>query len=75
MNEQVKKIIGEILDVDAAGIADDALIVDDLGADSIAVMEIVMELESAYGFEVPTDAIPSLKTVNDIIAYINANQA
>lgn len=70
MRERVKEIIGEILDVNVNDINDDSLILDELGADSIAVMEIVMELETEYDMEVDTEQIPNLKTVNDIVAYL-----
>ncbi|MFV0255061.1 MAG: acyl carrier protein [Erysipelotrichaceae bacterium] len=72
MNNKIKEIIAEILDVEVSTIADDASILDDLGADSIAVMEIVMELEGEYGVEVPTEDVLNLKTVNDIVAYIES---
>lgn len=72
MKDKIKEIVSEILDVEVENIADDALILDDLGADSIAVMEIVMELEGEYDVEVPTEDILNLKTVNDIFAYIEA---
>ncbi|QIK69713.1 acyl carrier protein [Erysipelothrix sp. HDW6C] len=74
MNDKIKNIVAEILDIEAGTIAEDASILDDLGADSIAVMEIVMELEGEYGVEVPTEDILTLKTVNDIVAYIEAKQ-
>lgn len=74
MNEKIKEIVAEILDIEVATIAEDASILDDLGADSIAVMEIVMELEGEYGVEVPTEDILTLKTVNDIVAYIESKQ-
>lgn len=73
MIENIKKIVAEILEVDVADVKEDALILDDLGADSIAVMEIVMELEETLGVEVPTDDILELKTVGDIVAYIEKN--
>lgn len=73
MKTKVTEIVMEILDVE--DVKDDALIVDDLGADSIAVMEIVMELEGEYGVEVPTEDILNLKSVNDIVAYIENKQA
>lgn len=72
MKDKIKEIVSEILDIEVENIADDALILDDLGADSIAVMEIVMELEGEYDVEVPTEDILNLKTVNDIVAYIEA---
>lgn len=74
MNDKVRQIVAEVLDVEVGTVSDTALILDDLGADSIAVMEVVMELEGEYGFEVPTEDIVGLKTVNDIVAYIEARQ-
>lgn len=74
MNDKVRQIVAEVLDVEVSTVSDTALILDDLGADSIAVMEVVMELEGEYGFEVPTEDIVGLKTVNDIVAYIEARQ-
>lgn len=75
MKETVNNIVAEILEIEAAGIDENALIIDDLGADSIAVMEIVMELETEFDFEVPTEDALNLKTVADIVAYIQAKQS
>ena len=74
MLDKIKNIVVEQLMVDADQVTEDASFVDDLGADSIAVMEIVMELEGEYGVEVPTEDILTLKTVNDIVAYIESKQ-
>lgn len=71
MNTKIKEIIAEILDLNAEEISDDASILDDLGADSIAIMEIVMEIEEAFDIEIDTDEIPKLKSVNDIVNFIN----
>lgn len=73
MNDTVKKIVADILEVELESVTEDASIIDDLGADSIAVMEIVMELEEELDVEVPTDDILELKTVGDIIEYISKN--
>lgn len=70
MNNKIKEIIGEILDLEVSEIGEDANILDDLGADSIAVMEIVMELESEFDLEIDTEDIPNFKTINDIVAFI-----
>ena len=75
MNEKVKEIVAEMLDLEATEIKDDAKIIDDLGADSIAVMEIVMELESEYDVEVPTEDILELLTVADIVNYVETKLA
>jgi len=72
MNDKIKGIIGEILDLEVSEIKDDASILDDLGADSIAVMEIVMELESEFDLEINTEEIPNFKTVNDIAKFIES---
>lgn len=71
MENKIKGIIAEILGVEESGINNDASILDDLGADSIAIMEIVMELEEEFDIEVATEEIPKLKSVNDIVAFIN----
>lgn len=75
MKSTVTNIVAEILELEADNITETALIIDDLGADSIAVMEIVMELESEYDFEVPTEDAVNLKTVADIVTYIEAQQS
>lgn len=74
MNEKVVEIVAEILDLEVSEVEESAKIIDDLGADSIAVMEIVMELEEEYDVEVPTEDILELVTVADIIAYVKAKQ-
>lgn len=71
MKEKIKEIIAEILDLEVDAIGDEASILDELGADSIAIMEIVMELEEAFDIEVDTEEIPNLKSVNDIVNFIN----
>ncbi len=74
MENKVLDIVAEILDLEASEIKKDALILDDLGADSIAVMEIVMELEDEFDIEVSTDDILTLTTVSEILTYIENNQ-
>lgn len=75
MKETVNNIVAEILEIEAADILETAFIIEDLGADSIAVMEIVMELESEFDFEVPTEDALKLKTVADIVTYIESKQS
>lgn len=75
MLDKVKEIISEILEVEVSEIAPESNILDDLGADSIAVMELVMELESEYDIEVATEDIPTLKTVNDVVVYLEQKKA
>lgn len=71
MKEKVIEIIKDILDVEEVN--ENANIMDDLGADSIAVMEIVMELESEFDIEIDTEQIPNFKTVNDIVSFLENN--
>lgn len=73
MKDKVIKIVAEVLDIEVEDINLDSNIMDDLDADSIAVMEIVMELEEKLEVEVPTEAILELKTVGDIVEYIEIN--
>lgn len=72
METKVIEILAEVLGLETSEVAVDANILDDLGADSLAVMEIVMALETEFNFEVPEEDIPTLKTVNDIVAYIES---
>lgn len=72
MTEKIKEIVAEILELEVDAIDGELSILDDLGADSIAVMEIVMELEGEFDVEVPTEDIINLKSVNDIIAYVES---
>ena len=74
MKNKIVEIVAEILDIEENEINEGAKIIDDLGADSIAVMEIVMELEEEYDVEVPTEDILKLVTVADIIAYVESKQ-
>ncbi|MEG0283595.1 MAG: acyl carrier protein [Erysipelotrichales bacterium] len=71
MKKEIKKIIGEVLEIEESTINDDAKILDDLGADSIAVMEIVMELEEAFDLDIDTEEIAKFKTVSDIEKYLS----
>jgi acyl carrier protein len=68
--ERVKGIVAELLGVDPAGITPQARFMEDLGADSLEVAEIVMGLESEFGVSVPDNAPEFIKTVGDAVAYI-----
>ena len=59
--------------MDAARITMDAKLVDDLGADSANLMMLIMDLEGEYGMTVEDDALMSIKTVGDIVSYIEAH--
>lgn len=70
MIEQVKDFLAKQLRIEVSSIEDDANILDDLGADSLEVVEMLMTIESTYGITVPDDDVPQLKTVRDVAEYI-----
>ncbi len=74
MLEAVKEILAKQLRVDVDSISDDTDIVDDLGADSLDVVEMLMTIEQEYGVVVPDEAILTFKTVGDVAKYIENNQ-
>ena len=71
--ERVKKIVVEHLDVDIEKVTDNASFIDDLGADSLDNVELVMAFEEEFGCEIPDDAAEKILTVKDAITYIDAN--
>ena len=72
---RVKEIIVEHLDVDKSKVTDNASFFDDLGADSLDTVELIMEFEEEFGCTIPDDAAEKLRTVKDAIAYIETNRA
>jgi acyl carrier protein len=68
--ERVKKIVVEHLGVDEAKVTETASFVDDLGADSLDTVELVMAFEEEFGVEIPDDAAEKIVTVKDAITYI-----
>lgn len=73
--EQVKKIVVEHLGVDAAKVVDNASFIDDLGADSLDTVELVMAFEEEFSVEIPDDAAEKIATVKDAIDFISAKKA
>ncbi len=72
--DKVKEIIVDQLDVDADKVTSGANIQDDLGADSLDVVDLVMSLEEEFDIEIPDEAVEGIKTVGDIVKYIEDNQ-
>ena len=73
--DKVKKIVVEHLGVEEAKVLPDASFIDDLGADSLDQVELVMAFEEAFSVEIPEDAAEKITTVKDAISYIDANKA
>jgi acyl carrier protein len=72
--ERVKKIVIEHLAVDEAKVTDNASFIDDLGADSLDTVELVMAFEEEFSVEIPDDAAEKIATVADAIKYIDENK-
>jgi acyl carrier protein len=70
MLERVKKIIAAQLDADESAIKPETDLEDDLGADSLDAVELVVAFEEEFGISVPDDDIIALRTVGDILEYI-----
>ena len=69
---KVKTITASTLGVEAESITTESNIIDDLGADSLAVVELIMALEDEFGISIPEEAAKNIKTVGDIVALISA---
>lgn len=75
MVEQIKAILAEQLSIDADTIGENTNITEDLGADSLDIVELLMAVEENFKVSVPDEDVPSLKTVKDIADYIESKQA
>ena len=73
--ERVKQIIVEQLGVDEAQVEDNASFVDDLGADSLDIVELVMAFEEAFELEIPDEEAEKIATVKDAVTYIENKSA
>ncbi|MEO6225786.1 MAG: acyl carrier protein [Sphingomicrobium sp.] len=72
--DRVKKIVVEHLGVEPDKVTEGASFIDDLGADSLDIVELVMAFEEEFGVEIPDDAAEKITTVNDAIEYIDQNK-
>ena len=73
IEERVKKIIVDMLGVKPEDVVPEASFVDDLGADSLDTVELVMALEEEYGCEIPADDVANMSTVEDVVNYLKNN--
>ena len=70
--EDIKEVVVEQLSVSADEVKEDAKFVEDLGADSLDVVELVMALEEKFDIEIPDDEAEKIQTVNDVVTYIES---
>ena len=71
--EKLKEILAEQLDVDANSITRESLLIEDLGADSLDAIDIVMSVEDEFKLEVPDEIIEKIETVGDMLNFIENN--
>ena len=72
MLDKIKTIVAEQLGVDESQVIEDASFIDDLGADSLDTVELIMAFEEAFDVEIPDEDAQKIKTVKDVIDYIEA---
>ena len=73
-DDRVKTIVVDHLGVEASEVKPEASFIDDLGADSLDIVELVMAFEEEFGVEIPDDAAEKITTVGDAINYISEHQ-
>ncbi len=71
--ERVKKIVVENLDVEGDKVVESASFIDDLGADSLDLVELVMAFEEEFNIEIPDDVQENIRSVGDVVSHINAH--
>lgn len=71
--EKVADVIVDQLNVERDDVTDEAAFIDDLGADSLDLVELVMALEAEFNVSIPDEDVESIKTVADAVTYIEAN--
>jgi|UniRef100_A0A7C3UWG9 acyl carrier protein len=72
IEEKVTALVAEKLGVDRAEVTPDAVFIDDLGADSLDLVELIMAMEEEFGFEIADEEAEKLRTVADVINFIKA---
>lgn len=71
--EKIKAILADQLDIEEESIMEDSLLVEDLGADSLDAIDIVMSVEDEFGIEVPDEIIEKIESVKDIVSFVENN--
>ncbi len=73
VDKRVKEIVAEQLGRDVNEVTNEASFIDDLGADSLDIVELVMAMEDEFGIEIPDEEAEKIKTVKDVVEYIKAH--
>lgn len=73
MFDRVKELIVEQLGVDKEKVTPDAKLIEDLGADSLDVVELVMAFSDEFGIDIPDDAAENIQTISDVVSYLKEN--
>ena len=72
--DKVRDIVVEQLGVEADEVALESTFIDDLGADSLDIVELIMAFEEEFNIEIPDEAAEKIKSVQDVVAYIDQNK-
>ena len=72
--EKLQEIIADQLELDVETVTPDSNILDDLGADSLAVVDLIMSVEDEFSIEVPDEALENIRTVADMVKYIEDHE-
>jgi acyl carrier protein len=71
--EKVRKILSDQLEIDEESITMDSDLIEDLKADSLAIVELIMDLEQEFDLDIPDEELPKVVTVRDVVSYIEKN--
>ena len=71
ISSKVKKIVADHLGIDESKVTEESSFIDDLGADSLDTVELVMAFEEEFGIEIPDDAAETIQTFGDAVKFIN----
>ena len=74
VEQRVREIVAEQLERDVNEVTNTASFIEDLGADSLDIVELVMKMEEEFGIEIPDEEAEKIKTVNDVIQYITTHK-
>lgn len=69
--EKVRAVIAKQIDIPEENITPESKLIEDLKADSLDVVELIMDLEQEYGVEIPDDDLPGIRTVGDIVGFLS----